>query len=103
MSRLERTHVEDDTLGRMQDRIAAVLEPLLAARDVERNFLVDVALKSGVDNDVPHGLGRPVKGWRLTRIRADARVWDSQDANLNPSYTLRMRASAAVTVDLEVF
>lgn len=62
----------------------------------------NISLTTGA-NLVSHGLGKNLVGWKLVRIRGDARVWDDQDNNASPNLTLKLQSSANVVVDLEVF
>ena len=64
--------------------------------------LVHVALKAGQVNLVKTTLSTRLVGWNLTRLRAQATVWDTQDTNTNAAY-LALWTSADVSVDLVVF
>lgn len=98
---VERTAAQDPI--RVQDNVAKVVDPLL------RNPLIDGRLIEGVvlgaaTAEINHGLGRTLKGWFVTRRPANVSVWDvDQDANRQRSKTLKLQASAAVTVDIYVF
>lgn len=64
--------------------------------------LTNVALVAGSVNLVPTTLQSALVGWRLTRVRAQATIWDTQATNTNAS-TLALWTSANVSVDVEVF
>jgi hypothetical protein len=65
-------------------------------------LLKNLSLSSGI-NLVQHKLGRKIQGWIVVRQRADARIWDDQDNNVNVTTTLKLETSAAVEVDLWIF
>lgn len=81
---------------------AAQLNPLLDNPTIDNLVLKNISLASGV-NVVNHKLGRPLQGWSVSRIRASATIFDTQDTNQTPQLTLNLTASAAVVVDLVVF
>lgn len=87
----------------IQDNLVKVLQPVTSNELLNGNILTKIALVSGSVNNIPHGLGRPLIGWYLVRVRASATVYDTQDTNLNPSSTLALHTSAGVTVDIAVF
>lgn len=86
----------------MQTAWASKLNPVLANPATSGLLLKNVKLSSGA-NTINHLLGRPLQGWCIVRQRAAAAIYDSQDANLQPTLTLALQASAPVTVDLYVF
>ncbi len=49
---------------------------------------------------IPHKLGRSPSGWIVTRINADARIWESQSPDGTAIYLV---ASAPATVSLLVW
>lgn len=92
----------DKDLNLLQTGWAKILNPFISRAQNKTNILTDVALAVG-DNIINHGLGYPLNGWRLVRVRAASTIYDKQDTNTTPSTTLVLNASAAATVDLEVF
>jgi hypothetical protein len=90
------------TLGYMQTNWKSQLDPLLVAPLNQGQVLKSVTLKMGT-NVINHLLARPLQGWFPTRVRANATLYDTQDANPYPSLTLMLVASADVVVDLYVF
>ena len=52
---------------------------------------------------IDHGLGRAWQGYLITRMRADARVYEAATQPADPKKQLSLQASSAVTVDLYVF
>jgi len=91
----------DDTV-QMQTKWAAQLNPIIDNPISQGILLKNQVLVSGA-NVINHKLGRKLQGWIVTRIRASATLYDTQDANSSPALTLQLTASAGVTVDLYVF
>lgn len=85
-----------------QNRWASIIDPILSNPLSKAIILPSVTLTTGV-NIINHKLGRKLQGWYITRIRASATVFDTQDANQSPQLTLQLTASANVVVDLVVF
>jgi len=86
----------------LQTTWSTQLNPLLAAPFSNGILLERVSLASGA-NVINHKLGRKLKGWLITRIRASATVYDTQDSNQRPELTLNLTSSASATVDIFVF
>lgn len=93
---------EDKSLMLLQTAWASQIDPVLRNPLTQGNLLKNVTLASGA-NVVDHKLGRKLQGWVLTRQRAAASVFDTQDLNPTPALTLTLTSSAAVVVDLLVF
>jgi hypothetical protein len=85
-----------------QDRWASIIGPLLDNPSLNSIILKNVSLATG-SNVVNHKLGRNLQGWKPTRIRSAATIYDQQDTNQTPNLTLILVSSAPVVVDLEVF
>lgn len=81
---------------------ASAIEPLLSNPANNSIILKNVVLVSGT-NVINHRLGQKLSGWKTTRVRAAAMIYDTQDSNPTPALTLVLIASAPVTIDLEVF
>jgi hypothetical protein len=86
----------------MQTSWAQQLNPILSNKLLNGVLLQNVSLASG-SNTVNHLLGRKLVGWVLTRQRAAATVYDTQDTNPHSLVTLQLTASAPTSVDLWVF
>jgi hypothetical protein len=84
------------------DRWASILNPFLSNPANNSLILENVSLAAGA-NVVNHKLGRKLSGWKTTRVRASATIYDTQDSNQTPQLTLQLVSSADVVVDLEVF
>lgn len=89
-------------LDQMQVQWAQQLNPIIANPILNNVILKNVSLVSGT-NVINHKLGRPLQGWKTTRVRASATFYDTQDTNQTPQLTLVLVASAPVVIDLEVF
>jgi hypothetical protein len=94
---------DDDVQNRFQDNVANALDPIVQQEILGGNLLRGISILTGVDNNVPHKLGRKLLGWMLVRNRANSVVWDSQDFNLSQNSTLILNCSANTTIDLWVF
>jgi len=81
---------------------ASAIEPVINNPANKSIILKNVALVSG-QNVVNHLLGEKLVGWKTTRVRAAAVIYDIQDTNPTPALTLVLFSSAPVVVDLEVF
>ncbi len=86
----------------MQTRWSSILNPVLINPVVNGILLSGVSLSTG-SNTINHKLGRKLQGWCLTRVRASAAIYDTQDSNTMPELTLKLTSSANVTVDIYVF
>lgn len=88
----------------LQTQWTSQLNPLLSQKLTQGNYLTGITIDPSTGpNSINHGLGRPLIGWILTRLRAQATVWDLQDANIHPELTLTLNATATVTVDIYVY
>lgn len=92
----------DKGIDLMQTSWASDLNPLLKNAVLQGILLKNVSLTAGA-NSVNHKLGRKLQGWMLTRVRAAATIYDTQDANSMPELTLTLNSSANVVVDIYVF
>lgn len=86
----------------MENTWASMIEPFL--NNVANNsvLLENISLVAG-SNVINHRLGRKLKGWKPTRIRSSATLYDTQDSNQTPQLTLVLVSSAPCVIDLEVF
>lgn len=93
---------DDRQLNQFQQALRSALQPITSLPNSQSSILTSVSLGAGATT-INHGLNRTLSGWYPIRIRSQATIWDSQDANQNPSQTLVLNSSAAVVVDLIVF
>ena len=89
-------------LPQMQTKWATQLDPIIANPILNGTQLKSVSLVTGT-NTVNHLLGKKLSGWIVTRIRASATLYDTQDTNQTPQLTLVLVASAPCVVDLLVY
>ena len=103
LTNLKKIGTSTQELQKVQQNIENAIEPIIRKEIIDGVLLKKVCLENGVSNEIKHGLGRPPQGWIIVRKRADARIWDVQDFNNNPSKTLSIAVSHAVTVDIWIF
>lgn len=96
------TNTSDADLATVQRNLVRVLQPVFNTPTLGGNLLTGQTLFVGA-NSINHGLGRNLNGWQIVRQRAQADIWDSQDANKTPNLTLALNSSAAVVCDIYVF
>lgn len=89
-------------LSLLQQTWSAELDPVVNNTFSNGQVLQSVSLVSGA-NTINHKLGRKLQGWVLTRLRASATIYDTQDANTMPEFTLLLNSSANAVVDIYVF
>jgi hypothetical protein len=89
-------------LSLLQTNWSTQINPVLAQPMAQGLFVKNVTLNTG-SNVLNHRLGRRLQGWIITRIRALATIYDTQDTNQQPDLTLVLVSSATVQVDLYVF
>jgi hypothetical protein len=102
MSTLPIFKTENDKLQLMQVSWKNILQPLLRNVLTQGLILKNVQLNIG-SNVINHRLGQPLAGWFVTRKKAAADIYDTQDTNPTPALTLTLVSDAVVTVDLYVF
>lgn len=89
-------------LDMMQTQWATQLNPIISNPTINNLILKSVTLKTGT-NVINHKLGRILQGWKSTRIRGPASLYDQQDTNQTPQLTLVLVSNADVVIDIEVF
>lgn len=89
-------------LGLMQERWGSQLNPVLTNLLVQGQLLNNISLVTGA-NVINHKLGRNLIGWFLTRIKAPAQIYDTQDTNQMQDLTLNLVSDADVSVSIWVF
>lgn len=99
---LKTVQTSDRVLNQIQDNTAAVVNPIVANPILNGILITEVELTTG-NNVINHKLGRPLEGWILVRQRSQADIWDDQDDNATPQYTLDLVTDADTSVDLYIF
>lgn len=103
MKDLKLIKAADKELSRLQSNLEQWAASVLKAGLSDGVLLESVSLSTGDTNAVQHKLGRAPRGWIIVRQRANANIWDSQDANVFKTKSLALECSADVIVDLWVF
>lgn len=102
MKALALVQTQDRNVNQLQQNIKQAVDPLINNPISSGNILYSVSLASGA-NSIPHLLNRTLQGWFMTRVRASATFYDTQDSNQTPQLTLNLVASGAAVVDIYVF
>jgi hypothetical protein len=89
--------------AKLQARLVEFFTPIQNCDLIDGVRLVSITLTAGSENAIDHKLGRELLGWIMVRNRANATVWDTQDANKFKDKTLSLNTSADTVVDLWVF
>jgi hypothetical protein len=95
-------HTQLRELSMLQTQWSSAINPVLNNPISNGVLLSNVVLTTGA-NVINHTLGRKLQGWTMTRIRASATFYDTQDTNTMPELTLQLNASGNVTVDIYCF
>lgn len=103
LTNFKKLNTKDPQVNKIQENIQNAIEPIILKAILDGVLLKNVCLDPLISNEVVHSLGRAPQGWIIVRKRADARIWDVQDFNRNPSRTLSLTCSHEVEVDLWVF
>ena len=103
VKRFKKINTKDKELVQVQNNVEDVLNPIINANIVDGLLLKNVCLTALKANLVKHKLNRPPLGWILVRKRADSRIWDIQDSNINTKTSLVLTCSHDVVVDLWIF
>lgn len=92
---------EDDVLNRVQDRIK-VFADVVASIPLLDGRLIQAQSVGATVTSVPHGLGRPWRGFIVVNRNADVRVW-AQAPGSDAGALIKLVASSTATVSLWVF
>lgn len=98
-TRLPRSLTGNKEIDQAITTLSAAVEPYLPQ---QVTTIAGVELASG-SNTVNHRLQRALQGWRVTRLRAAAAVTLYEPTTGTDTLSLVLVASAACTVDLEVW
>jgi hypothetical protein len=93
----------DRQVNQFQQALSKALKPVTGSPMANSTILTKVTLTAGSVTQVPTLINRNIQGWYIIRLRANAVVWDSQDANTSSTQTLALNTTANVVVDLVVF
>lgn len=103
LTNFKKIGVKDADLRKVQQNIENVVTSVIRKEIIDGVLLKNVCLHAGIANEIKHRLGREPLGWTVVRKRADARIWDIQDFNKNPSKTLAITCSHDVEIDIWIF
>lgn len=92
----------DMNLNRVQDAVAESLFVISKGLLVDSVLVADVALASGVAQEVAHGLGRPALGWIVVKRNANATVWEPSTSVASDKF-VRLQSDANVTINILFF
>lgn len=101
-AKLPQFQSDDKDFQLLQNRWGAILNPVIGNPSNNTLILKNVTLLTG-SNTINHLLGRKLQGWRISRQRSAASIYDTQDSNTMQDLTLILVTDADVSVDLEVF
>ncbi len=93
-------NVKDPDLMRVQDSVKETFSALVRSPILNSNTVVANLVTSPVE--VSHGLNRNIQGWFIIRQNAQATIWEPSESD-TPNKTVRLEASAAVTVTIYFF
>ncbi len=93
----------DYPLSTLQANIKEILDPISANPILAGHFINNVALVTGAQNKISHGLGRNIVGYIVTNQTALAFIYAVPGEQSLPNRTLVLEASADTTVNLYVF
>lgn len=100
IANIRKTRTGDRDLQVVQDSVFQCLENIRRREILDGRLIKDVSVNNTTLTEVAHGLGRPLNGWLVTRINADARVWEAASSK---DTLLTLDSSANATIDLWVF
>lgn len=102
LPRLARSTTGNRELDTAINLLAAAVEPYLGKLFLQATALSGVSLAAGT-NTINHKLRQAPQGWLVTRLRASAAVTIYEPTTGSDERFLVLVASAACTVDLEVW
>ena len=104
MSRVNFTQIwsPNEEVTRLQSHIKTALNPLLELPIQDGILIKDLSIET-TDTRVNHGLGRQFEGFILTKLNANAVVYESTTANPSKDRYILLKAGSAVTADIYFF
>ena len=88
--------------NQLNGNLDSIFQSLLKRVQLDSVVLQDIPLTAGV-NQIPHGLGRTLTGWKVIRLSGAAVIYDQQATNPNPQLYLILNSSIGCNVSLEVY
>ena len=103
ISAFSRVSTEDDRVEGLQNSLESSFRSFQSCPLLDGHLLEDVSLVSGL-NTIDHKLGRPIRGWIITRSNGGLHIPSvDQDNNRHDDKTLVIFFSQAATADIWVF
>lgn len=99
MKRFKRINFKDDALNRFQGNCGETFDTITSNPLLNGLRVDDIAIVSGTNKSVAHGLGREPQGWFVIGQYSASSVYEISRS----STFLIIDASANVTVDLWIF
>lgn len=88
----------DQLINRIQDNVSNAVNPVTSIQFLDGQQLTDITLQAGVPTEVSHRLQKPVSNYWVTKLNANAVIWDQGST----STTITLVASATATINLWV-
>lgn len=89
----------DSLINRIQNVISNTLAPIISVLFLDGVQLTSITLTAATPTVVSHRLGRPVANWWVTKLNANAVVWESAPST---DTTITLSTSADATVNIWV-
>jgi len=93
----------NDELVTTQDSLERVLGEFTRREQNDSHLIFDLILTAGYENNIEHGLGKVVRGWKLVDVRDAAVIWRIADTEADQSKYLVLATTTDTIVSLEVF
>jgi|TARA_R100001530_G_scaffold109694_1_gene77053 hypothetical protein len=95
-------HSENAEVTRLQSHIKTTLNPLLELPISDGVLIKDLSIETS-DTRVNHGLGREYEGFVVTRLQANAVIYESDSTNTNKNLFILLKGSSSATADIYFF
>jgi len=103
ISAFARSNTEDENIESIQNSLENTFRSIESCPLLDGHLLEGVSIATGV-NTIDHKLGRPIRGWIVTRCNAGLYLPSThQDGNAHADETLILQFSQAATADIWVF
>jgi hypothetical protein len=100
---LKKVFSDDFNTQRLQDNVSDAIRAIENAIIVNGVVVTGIAVVSGSDIQVNHGLNRNPVGFLMIDSNAQVTVWQSTTVNNFKNKMLLLRASATATINLYIF
>jgi hypothetical protein len=99
----KKINTQDYELSTVQRNTAEFTQQLANNPRLDGLLIEDIALTSGSETTVNHGLGRAIRGFEIVYKNAQVDVWADDAKQIFPNSTLVLDTSATATISLWVF